>query len=141
MTFPVCVAQVGHTSCDSRGEPSAAHLAPQKLRIESQQWRQLLFLTAQAETRQPTRVGDDPFNNGVDRHCPLGDYLGLGLLTELTIASSSYGADDVTTTRQFVGVRRGVLRPRRLIVISSRVGAMLRGHKLTGFDLEVAHLV
>lgn len=73
--------------------------------------------------------------------CPTGDLLGAGLLSELYLEKSTLGSDDVVATRQFVGVWRGDLRPDRCILVSPKVGAVLRREKFTGFRLEVAHLV
>jgi len=46
---------------------------------------------------------------------PRGDLAGLNLLSEVFIEKDSRGSEDIFSTRQFVGVRRGLLRPRPLI--------------------------
>lgn len=91
----------------------------------------------------PTRVGTNPFSRPDDSNgaCPKGDLLGLNLLSELWISASTRGMADVVATRQYVGVRRGDLRPARCLLVSPRMARLLVRKRMTGFKLEVAHLV
>jgi len=128
-------------------------------------WSQFVPTTAKAEIVPPTRAGDGPFDEdtegkpsppreqeawlstfinepakGVYR-CPHGDTLGLGLLSEITVKGSTLPKVDIMATRQFVGVRRGLLRPERPILISPRLWRLLDQAKVKGIKIEVAHVV
>jgi hypothetical protein len=90
-----------------------------------------------------TRVGINPFDDDSkgECRCPLGDLIGLNLLSEVSISATSRGDADIVASRQFIGVRRGLLRPRRVILISPRVRRLIESEKLKGVKIEVAHLV
>lgn len=105
-------------------------------------WCQLVVST-NAEIAAPTRVGVDPFDEdpGGACRCPLGDLLGLNLLSEVSVRSSTVGEEYIVGSRQFVGVRRGLLRPERAILISPKVWRLIDSGKLKGCEIEVAHLV
>ena len=87
-----------------------------------------------------TRIGSGLFGRPEDDNyrCVEGDLLGLNLLSELFFDPATKGPEDVQATRHFVGVRRGLLRPHRCILVSPKVGAILIREKFTGFILEVA---
>jgi hypothetical protein len=106
-------------------------------------WYQLIVTSSEAEVVPPTRVGIDPFDNDPKGkyRCPRGDLIGLNLLSEVSIKASSRGSADIFCTRQFVGVRRGVLRPSRIILISPKFWRLIETEKIKGCELEVAHLV
>lgn len=89
----------------------------------------------------PTRVGNGPFANAVvpQGSCENGDLLGLNLISEVSVKGPA--EVDMLQTRQYIGVRRGVLRPRRLLLVSQRVRAVLERESITGYVLEVAHVV
>lgn len=107
---------------------------------ESSDWFQLIVEDCSAEVIAPTRVGIDPFDPDAsgEYRCPLGDLIGLNLLSEVTVASGSRRYD-VFCTHQFVGVRRGLLRPERIVLISPRVWRIIKAEKLSGTEAEVAH--
>ena len=63
------------------------------------------------------------------------------MLSELRVEASTRGTDDIVASRQFVGVRRGDLRPERCLLASPKVGHILLQEKFTGFNLEVAQAV
>jgi hypothetical protein len=67
--------------------------------------------------------------------------LGLNLLSELSVARLSVGTEDFSAGRQFVGDRRGVLRPWRPLFVRPRVRAAMTEAGVKGVDFEVAHLV
>ena len=106
-------------------------------------WYQLIVTSSQAEIVPPTRVGIDPFDDDPkgECRCPLGDLIGLNLLSEVSIRVASRGDTDFVCTRQFVGVRRGLLRPRRVILISPKVRRLIESERLKGVEIEVAHVV
>jgi hypothetical protein len=105
-------------------------------------WYQFKVLSADAEIVAPTRIGVDPFDEDpVDCRCSGGDLLGLNLLSETFAKSSTVGDADVVASHQFVGIRRGLLRPERIILISPKVRRVIDSLQLKGCEIEVAHLV
>jgi hypothetical protein len=114
-----------------------------KSSVESKEWFQLSVQGPEAEISAPTRVGINPFDDDEKGECPcaLGDLIGLNLLSEITIASASRGSADIICTRQFIGIRRGLLRPEQLILISPKLAMLIESEKLKGCGYEVAHLV
>jgi hypothetical protein len=110
---------------------------------ESQDWFQLSVARAHAEIIAPTRVGINPFNDDekAECRCSLGDLIGLNLLSEVSIKSDSRGDADIICSRQFIGVRRGLLRPERVILVSPKVRRLIESEKLKGVKFEIAHLV
>jgi hypothetical protein len=110
---------------------------------ESDRWLQMVVTSSDAEVVAPTRVGENPFDeDDQDRgQCSLGDLLGLNLLSEVFIGKATRGTADVISSKRYVGVRRGLLRPQRLILVSPRVRRLIETEKLKGCAIEVAHLV
>jgi len=110
---------------------------------ESKDWFQLIVQGSEAEIIPPTRAGIDPFDDDAEGkyRCPLGHVIGLNLLSEVWAKSATCGHADIVCTRQFVGARRGLLRPERIILISPTVWRVLKSEKLRGWEVEVAHLV
>jgi len=106
-------------------------------------WHQFVVTSADAEIVPPTRVGIDPFDEDIkgECRCPRGDLIGLNLLSEVSIRAASRGNADIVSSRQFIGTRRGLLRPRRVILISPKVWRLIESEKLKGVDIEVAHVV
>jgi hypothetical protein len=106
-------------------------------------WYQLVVTSANAEIVPPTRVGINPFDDDPkgECRCPLGDLIGLALLSEVSISAASRGEADIVCSRQFIGVRRGLLRPSRVILVSPKVWRLIKSESLKGVDIEVAHLV
>lgn len=105
-------------------------------------WHQLFVTSPPVDIVAPTRVGVDPFDDDFEGtcRCSRGDLIGLNRLSELSVAAKHLGSSDFHRTRQFVGVRRGLLRPRRLILISPRARELLRSKDIRGsIELEVAH--
>lgn len=109
---------------------------------ESKEWFQLKVPNANAEIIAPTRVGIDPFDDDAkgEYRCPLGDLIGLNVLSEVFIKSTSLGDVDIICTRQFVGARRGLLRPEQIILVSPKVRRLIESERLKGVEIEVAHL-
>lgn len=110
--------------------------------LQLSKWSQLIVRSAVAEIVAPTRIGNDPFDDDPkdEYRCPEGHLIGLNLLSDVSIRSASRGEADVVASRQFVGVRRGALRPERLILASPKVWRLIDSEKLKGCDVEVAHL-
>lgn len=106
-------------------------------------WHQLVVTLNTAEIVAPTRVGINPFDDDPkgECRCPLGDLIGLNLLSEVSISAASRGDADIVCSRQFIGVRRGLLRPRRVMLISPKFWKLIESESLKDVDIEVAHLV
>jgi hypothetical protein len=111
--------------------------------VGSAAWKRLAIVSANAEIAPPTRVGNNPFDEDVrgQYRCPLNDLVGLNLLSELSVYSSTVDDLDFVATRQFVGVRRGVLRPERLVLVSQKVRRLITEANLSGCEMEAANLV
>lgn len=111
--------------------------------LELSDWSQLIVRSADAEIVAPTRVGNDPFDDDPNNEyrCPRGHLIGLNLLSELSISSATVGESDIVASRQFMGVRRGLLRPERVILISPKLWRLIDSERLKGCEIEVAHLV
>jgi hypothetical protein len=110
----------------------------------SEDWFQLRVPTSEAEiVAPPTRVGITPFDEDPEGkcRCSRGDLIGLNLLSEVSIRKDSRGEADFVATKQYIGTRRGLLRPRRVILISPRVRRLLVDEKVRAFDTDIARLV
>lgn len=87
-----------------------------------------------------TRAGSDPFDEHNYGRCPHGHLVGLNLLTEVTVKASTNLGSDVMETRQMVGVRRGLLRPQSVLLLSPRARQAIEDAKLSGMAIEIARL-
>ena len=105
-------------------------------------WYQVVILSANADLIAPTRTGNGPFDSDEKNECRCaqGDLIGLNLLSEVSALASSQDRPDIFNSRQFVGVRRGLLRPSRITFISQRFRKLLIQEHITGHKVEVAHI-
>ena len=133
---------------------------------ESKEWFQLSVKSSSAEIVPPTIVGKGIFDHDEEdqsqdgkpkkivtgdyvqilhpldsERCPTGDLLGLNLISEVSLKRDSYNGADIFSSKQFVGTRRGLFRPRRLIFISQKLRHFFEEKKLRGFGCEVAYLI
>ncbi len=124
-----------------------AGIGPVRTKRSSQEpssdWFQLSAQVHVAEIVPPTRVGIHPFDDDLkgECRCQLGDLMGLNLLSEVWVARSTYPDLDIVSSREFIGVRRGLLRPVPVILINQTVWHMIESEGLTGIHVEVAHLI
>ncbi len=92
----------------------------------------------------PTSIGVSPSDDDAkgEYRCRRGDTIGLGLISELWVSREDFEACqcDIAFTRQNAGTRRGLLRPRPMLLISPRLWRALEESGLKGFRVEVAHL-
>jgi hypothetical protein len=109
------------------GEPSQDHY----------QWK---VVGSPVELDSATRAGSNPFDEHAYGRCPRSHLVGLNLLSEVTVKAAAVPETDVMATRQMVGVRRGLLRPRPLLLLSPRGWRAVDDAKLNGLIVEVAHL-
>jgi hypothetical protein len=105
-------------------------------------WYQLIIKSPPVPTSPPTRFGAEPFDEDPEGRfrCPKGHVAGLNLLSELTVARVGWDGSDLAATREMVGIRRGLLRPAPLLLISPRLWRLLRENNINGYKVEVAHL-
>ncbi|NJL27455.1 MAG: hypothetical protein HC897_05940 [Thermoanaerobaculia bacterium] len=106
----------------------------------SQDHFQLTVCEPFIEIDPATRFGTKPFSDEGHGQCPFGHILGLNLLSEVTVTRASLTDADIMATKQLVGVRRGVLRPRPLLLMSPRAWRAIQAAKLKGFGFEVAYI-
>jgi hypothetical protein len=106
-------------------------------------WYQLIPKAQLVEMAADTRVGINPVDlDTAGRYrCPLGHVLGLSLLSEVFVNRGSWDGSDIARTRGLVGVRRGVLVPAPILLVSPRFRRLLKDSGMTGAGFEVAHLV
>jgi hypothetical protein len=107
-------------------------------------WYQLI-VTSQVNIVPPTCTGIKPFVDDIkgEHRCPYGDTIGLNLLSELSISRLDFekANADIVETRQYIGTRRGLLRPERRLIISPRFREVLVKSKVKGHSIEVVHLI
>jgi hypothetical protein len=106
-------------------------------------WYQLVVTSNPISIAPATRFRISPFD--VDEpgeyRCPRGHVVGLNLPSELSVERSGWNGFDVAMTREFVGVRRGLLVPRTLVLKSRKFWHALRDEKMRGWSFERVHLV
>jgi len=107
-------------------------------------WHQLYTTSRFVNIVAPTKVGIRPTDDDKEGRyrCPRGDTIGLNLISELWISRQDFQSSkcDIALTRQFIGLRGGLLRPRPWIVVSPRFRRLVRENDLKGMAIEVAHL-
>ncbi len=87
-----------------------------------------------------TKVGNDPFDDAEGGRCARGDTIGLNVLSELSVRAASYDGTDLVATKELIGPRRGLLRPRPVLLVSQRGWRAVQAAGLAGFRVEVASL-
>lgn len=108
--------------------------------IPSQDHYQLRVVGAPVQLDPATRAGDDPFDTGGNSRCPRSHVVGLNLLSEVTVTRESLGEADLMATKQMVGVRTGLLRPRPILLITRKAWLVIETAKLKGLTVEIAHI-
>lgn len=106
-------------------------------------WHQLVVTACSARIVPPTRFGVHPFNEDEagEFRCRRGDLLGLTLLSEISIDLRSGTGTDVFCSAEFVGLRQGLLRPCRALLVSPRFRELFVRGGCKGARFEVAHVV
>lgn len=87
-----------------------------------------------------TVFGIDPFNRDEDGRyrCPLGHVAGLRVISEACVGVGSMEEVDFAVSDVSVGVKRGVLRPCRMIFLSVAAWNALREIGTGGYSVEIA---
>jgi len=88
-----------------------------------------------------TKTGGKLFDESGYGRCSQGHVAGLNLLSEVTVLRQSLPDADMIATRQMIGDRGGVIRPRPLLLLSPKAWKAIEAAKLGGLTVEVAHLV
>lgn len=106
-------------------------------------WHQLIAAGATVSVAPLTRFGIDPFDDDAsgEYRCPNGHVAGLAILSELFVTGDTWAGSDFAITNVCVGVAEGVLRPSPLMLISRRLWRVLEANDVSGYEVEVAHLV
>jgi hypothetical protein len=102
-------------------------------------WYQLIVNSASVDLSPLTRAGESPFDDASGGRCSRGHIIGLNLLSEVTVRRASLPDADVMETKQMIGVRRGLLRPRPVLLLSSKTWRAIESARIKGFTIEVAH--
>jgi hypothetical protein len=109
----------------------------------SDEWHHLIVAAPPVDIAPPTLTGNDPFDR--DEHnaqrCPQGHVAGLNLLSELSVQRASHVGNDLTRTRQSIGLRSGVLRPASPVLISPKLRELLVELEVKRLNIEVVYLV
>lgn len=105
-------------------------------------WYQLQIDSALATIVPPSLTGLALFelDEKGENVCTNGDLIGLNALSEFTVSVDKEIPTDIFRAKQFLGVRRGVLRPWQPIFVSPRLRNLIVAEKLKGLDFEVAHV-
>jgi len=114
---------------NKRGTPSKEHFQPK-------------IVGPQVEldvTR--TQLGYKLFHEPGYGRCSKGHVAGHALLSEVTVLRQSLHDADIMATRQMVGCRGGVFRPRPVLLLSPKAWKAIEAAKLGGLTVEVAHVV
>jgi len=73
--------------------------------------------------------------------CPRGHTIGLNLLSEAFVLSNPLIAKyDFFSSKQKIGVKRGLLMPEPLYLCSQAFRKMVEEEKLSGFEFEITHI-
>jgi hypothetical protein len=112
-------------------------------RTHLQDWYQFIPPNNCLSICMPTTIGINPYD--LD---PLGQYrckcnklLGLNLLSEVWVKNSPTYTNEIgmMSSVQFTGVRRGLLRPERVLFLSPNARNKLISENVKGFTSDVAH--
>jgi len=109
---------------------------------EIEKWVQLNVTGKAGRMADSNVFGKDPFNLDIkgEYKCPAGHVRGLNILSEVHIDRREWDGSDIAITSDMVGLRKGLLAPSPIIVITQRLYRLLKLHKVTGYEVEVAHL-
>lgn len=95
---------------------------------------------------QNTIGGINPFDlsttcRGEIYKCPKGHTIGLNLLSEPYVLNNQLiNQYDFLSSAQKIGVKRGLLRPEPIYLVSTAFRKMIKDTALSGFEFEVAHI-
>lgn len=103
-------------------------------------WFQPVFTSSPVVAVDPTRYGDGPTGPFDKSACPPGHAMGNSVVSELYVDRNSWDGSDFVRTRDLVGLRRGLVAPHPLLLVSQRCWRLLKERKFKGFIPEVVNL-
>ncbi len=108
---------------------------------ETSDWMQLRANEVESIARvsPDTRFGISPFDfDDAGRfRCPLGHVAGLNILSQTVVQRDSLTGAGIYVSDKYVGVRQGLLRPYRLLIVDSAVWRELAAVGMSGWAYEV----
>ena len=106
-------------------------------------WFQFFCGPSLVDIADKTVLGSNPFDMDLENkyRCKYNHQLGLNLISQLYLKAESWSGADINFTRQYIGCRRGVLRPERYLIVSPKIRMLVDKYKLKGFKFDIAHLV
>jgi len=106
-------------------------------------WYQIIVTSNPIPMVAPSRFGIHPFDEDEEGlyRCPINHVSGLNLLSEIWVSKKQWDGSDIVKTENMVGVRRGLLAPTPLLLISPRLQQLLFDNEIKGYRVEVAHFV
>jgi hypothetical protein len=77
-----------------------------------------------------TKFGNSIFDDDPDNlfRCPSGPVVGASRISELFVSRESWDRSDFVQTRQYVGIRRGLLNPHPILVVSQRTRRIIEAY-------------
>ncbi len=107
----------------------------------SRKWSQAIA-TSEVRLSEKTLFGIDPFDMDLAGRYKCGPchLKGARRISEAFVARGSWDGSDFAVSRERVGVQLGLYAPWPLLFISPEVYRTLKGNKVSGFGVEVAHL-
>jgi hypothetical protein len=105
-------------------------------------WHQLVITSNPLPTIPPTLFKSRPFASEEEDsrfRCSLGHVSGLNLFSEVWVSKQYWDGSDFMQTEDMVGVRRGLLIPKPLLLISARLWNLFKAQKIRGFRADVAY--
>jgi hypothetical protein len=118
--------------------PCLYQIAPQTLAgINPFEIQPEFYLTNQGKPNFDKVTGSFCDTQG-NHTCPLGDTIGLNLLSEIFVFHRPEKLP-LSWTEQCVGVRRGVLRPEHCLIINSDLRRSIQHWGIKGFNFERVH--
>lgn len=106
----------------------------------SSQFMQLVVRPPYVAIDAKTRVGESLYDEARVGSCPRGDTVGLNLISELIVKRDSLNGADFMMTRETVGSRSGLLRPERILVISTTAWRVLRKEDVRGLEWDICRV-
>lgn len=105
-------------------------------------WQEFAVCSTRLSVDPRTLSGIHPLNldQRGEYRCD-GHLVGLNLIGELYLRRADWDGSDFALTKQFFGVRRGLVVPRPLMVISRKIWRLLSGVGATGWRVGRANLV
>jgi hypothetical protein len=100
-------------------------------------WAELVVTSRHVTISPRTVIGVDPLELGPRGGTGSGENIGLNVLSEVSVVRESWDGSDFVVSKQTVGSFQGLLRPRRLIMISKRVFDAIPSKMQKGLDFEV----